>query len=205
MVGSSVANRRSSAADRSRHAVEQVGHQRWWPPTSTSQGAAAADAMQPAGAPDLVELTLIEPCGRGSAADRPRSGFHPARREAEAAALPLGGSSCGPGGQPIIEVRQLDLEPSFGSGGALAEYLEDQASAVLCVVSSSSSLLDRAQRGINDQQRCIMIFSQRPISSTAPCRAGWPVEAAETKFLADDVNPDRLGGPTASAIRASRS
>src|SRR5262245_48700306 len=88
--------------------------------------------MQRAGALHLVELALD--LGH-PVTDQPAVGldlgFTGAAEEAEAAALALEvGPAPHQASRLIIEMRELDLQPSFGGGGALAENLKDQPGPV---------------------------------------------------------------------------
>ena len=156
---------------------------------------------------------------RHAVADQPPVGldlgFAGAAEEAEAAALAL---EVGPAAhQPpglIVEMGELDLQPPFGGRRALAEDLEDQAGAVdhlgLGLV-LEVLLLDRGQRGVDDQQLGLVLA--RPasaISSTWPLPnrvAGADRAHPESARVADDVDADRLGqarAPPRAAPRRSR-
>src|SRR5690606_17956690 len=55
----------------------------------------------------------------------------------------------------VVEVRQLDLQPPFGRGSSLSEYLEDQPGAVdhlALELFFEIALLDRRQRTIDHDQ-----------------------------------------------------
>ena len=119
--------------------------------------------------------------------------------EAEAASLALEvGPAADQASGLIVEVRKLYLQPSFGRGGALPEYFQNQSSTVDHLGADlilEILLLDRSQRRIDDQQPGALFLceladfldlplaeqSRRPDRADAECLAG------------DDVNADRPG------------
>ena len=113
--------------------------------------------MQSARALDLVQFlaNLRHPIANLSPV-RFDLGLARTTEEPETAALPF---EVGPAAhQPsclVIEMRQLDLKPTLGGCGALAEDFEDQSGAVdhlALELFLEIALLDRTQRAIDDHQ-----------------------------------------------------
>lgn len=169
-------------------------------------------AMQPARALDLFELATQ--LGH-AVADHPAVGldlrFAGATEKAEAAALAL---EMGPAAhQPsclIIEMRQLDLQSSFGCRGALAENFEDEAGAVDHLDLEplfQIALLDGREAAIDDQQFGLLILQAvRDDLDLSPAeQRGGPRRADPERMCGADLDSDSERQPLASSRRASAS
>src|SRR6185369_7747050 len=126
-------------------------------------------------------------------------GFARAAEEAEAAALPLKmGPATHQAAGLIVEMGQLDLKPALRGRRALPKDLEDQAGAVDHLALGfvfQRLLLDRAERGVDDEQGDVMLLGELGdfLDLTLAEQAGRANLTEAERFLANDVNADRLG------------
>jgi hypothetical protein len=93
---------------------------------------------------------------------------------------------------------QFDLQSPLGGRRAFAEYFEDQSGPVDHLAARfilQRLLLDRAKRGIDHQQRGLVLLGQRRdlLDLALAEQAGRTQLAKAEGLLADDVDADRLG------------
>ena len=120
-------------------------------------------------------------------------------QKAEATALPF---EVGPAAHEptllVVEMRQLDLQPAFGGGCALAEDFEDQAGPVDDLAGElvlEIALLDRGERAVDDDQLGLVLLAGDPDVFHLPCpeqQVGAHFADRQDEAFGDD-DPDRQG------------
>ncbi len=174
--------------------------------------ALAAGAVEAAGARDLLQLApQLAPCGRGSAGGRPRSGSRRGRRGSRSRrAAARGGSRSGPAARP--DNRDGRARPAAGPPRSPPARRKFRGSA-RCGRSPwpwsllQILLLDRRDRGVDDDQFGLRLRTASAICSTWPepnrvAGLGWRMRKWSRSSTATPIAPAR---PAASSSRASAS